>query len=114
MSSPDGITPRNKREVRTTAARALLSLCPYTHIWRAAKRAVLERKLPDSARPGATIALLGLFCPFFWVALFSGASKGELIFHACHSGLVFLIGVIMMVVGLAKESDQPVRRDPSD
>lgn len=81
----------------------LLSLCPYTHLWRTGKRLVVERKLPESAQTGACIILLGLFCPFFWIALLTGASQGELLFHATHSGVVMLIGVIMVLVALVRE-----------
>nr|WP_309504444.1 hypothetical protein [uncultured Roseovarius sp.] len=81
----------------------LLDFCPYTHLWRATKRVVTTRKLPQSARSGASIALLGLFCPFFWIALLSGASKGEILFHATHSGVVILIGVVMVLASLAKD-----------
>ena len=88
-------------------ARSLLNLCPYTHLGRAIRRMATERKLPESARTGALVALLGLFCPFFWIALLTGASKGELIFHATHSGVVFLIGIVLLLVGLARESGQP-------
>jgi len=77
----------------------LASLCAYTHLWQIIK----ARQLPDSAKPGLTIALLGLFCPFFWIALFTGASKAELTFHACHSGLVFCIGMVLMLKGLRQD-----------
>lgn len=103
MSSRDGFTGSGKQGGRASTVRALLSLCPYTHIWRAGMRAVSERKLPGSARTGAMVALLGLFCPFFWIALFTGASRGEMLFHATHSGVVIMLGVIMMLAALAKE-----------
>jgi len=74
-------------------------LCAYTHLWKIIK----EGRLPPSAKPGFSIALLGLLCPFFWVALLSGATKEELIFHACHSGLVFFMGVFLMLKGLAQQ-----------
>ncbi|QKV18991.1 hypothetical protein [Oricola thermophila] len=82
----------------------LLNLCPYSHLWRAVRRMVTEHKLPESARPGACVMLLGVFCPFFWIALFTGASRSETIFHATHSGVVILIGVIMFLIALAKRS----------
>jgi len=94
--------------------KSLLNLCPYTHLWRAIKRVVKERALPKSARTGANIALLGLLCPFFWIALFSGASTGELIFHACHSAAVFLIGVIMLLAALIKSSAEAHTGGPMD
>ncbi|GAA6201226.1 hypothetical protein [Aquicoccus sp. SU-CL01552] len=81
----------------------LLNFCPYTHLWRAMKHAVTTRRLPQSARSGASIALLGIFCPLFWIALLRGASKGEILFHATHSGVVILVGVGMMLASLAKD-----------
>ncbi len=78
--------------------QVLANLCAYTHLW----QVVRERRLPSSAKPGFSIALLGLFCPFFWIALFTGASKAELIFHGCHSGLVFSAGVFLMLKGLSE------------
>lgn len=80
----------------------LTSLCAYTHLW----RLIRERRLPDSAKPGVTIALLGLFCPFFWIALFTGASRAELTFHACHSGLVCAIGIVLMLKGLRQSRER--------
>ncbi len=84
--------------------RSLIGLCPYSHLWRAVRRMVAERRLPDSARPGASVALLGLFCPFFWIALLSGASGSELMFHAAHSAIVFGIGIALVLAGALKDS----------
>lgn len=84
---------------------SLTNLCAYTHMWKVLK----ERKLPSSAKPGLTIALLGFFCPLFWFALITGASKGELIFHACHSGLVFLVGVFLLVKGVNQHGQSEQR-----
>lgn len=83
----------------------LTRLCAWTHLWQVAATAYRERRLPDSARPGFSIAMLGLFCPFFWIALFTGASREELIFHGCHSALVFLIGLFLMLNALARERE---------
>jgi len=52
------------------------------------------------ARKGIQISLLGFFCPFFWYSLFSGDSVGTVAFHAAHSGLVILIGVVFFIKGL--------------
>lgn len=76
----------------------LTSLCAYTHL----SRVFRERRLPSSAQPGFCIALLGLFCPLFWIALLTGANKAELIFHGCHSGAVFCIGIFLMLKGLSQ------------
>lgn len=80
----------------------LLKMCPYSVLWKAIKVAINERRLPRSARQGALIALLGLFCPLFWIAYFNGASGKELIFHAVHSGTFVVVGLVLMVIGLLK------------
>ncbi|MBU2953161.1 hypothetical protein [Marinobacter sp. F3R08] len=85
------------------ARQVLANLCAYTHLW----QVIRERRLPSSARPGFSIALLGLLCPFFWIALLSGASKAELIFHGSHSGLVFCAGVFLMLRGLRQHRNLP-------
>jgi len=80
----------------------LLSICPYTHLWDVIKTSVKKRKFTAFARQGALIMLLGFCCPFFWIALFSGASGAELKFHATHSAIVAGIGLVIMVLGLRK------------
>ena len=88
---------------KSSFLRTIFKRCPYTHLWQAIKTAYKEKKLPASAKNGAMIALLGLFCPLFWMAYFRGASGSELLFHAAHSGAFVVIGVIMMLAGLAKK-----------
>jgi len=80
-----------------------MSFCAYTHLYCVIKHVITKRKLPDSIRQGAFIALLGFFCPFFWTALFTGASRGELIFHFVHSGIVFFFGILLILKALSKE-----------
>jgi hypothetical protein len=89
--------------LKKSVGQMLLSVCPYTHLWRVIKTSIAERKLPAATRQGAFITLLGIFCPIFWVALFTGASASELKFHAIHSGIVVLIGVVLMISGLMKK-----------
>ncbi len=80
----------------------LANLCACTHLLRVVRLALREHRLPSSAQPGFCIALLGLLCPLFWIALLTGASKAELIFHGSHSGLVFCIGIFLMLKGLSQ------------
>jgi len=56
-----------------------------------------EQNLLDRVRKGSTIALIGFFCPFFWVLLFSGAGQVDVYFNAMHSGAVILIGIIFLM-----------------
>jgi hypothetical protein len=87
---------------KKSVPQMLLKACPYTHLWLVIKTSISERKFPAAARQGAFITLLGIFCPIFWIALFTGASAEDLKFHATHSGIVALIGVVVMVAGLMK------------
>lgn len=86
--------------------KSLMTYCPYTRLWGVTRDVITTKKLPESARPGALIALLGLFCPLFWIALFTGASRSELMFHATHSGVVCGIGLLLMIAGWRKEKQQ--------
>ena len=81
-----------------------MQFCPYSVLWGAVKTAVQERRLPSSARPGAMMILLGIFCPFFWAAYFGGASRSDLLLQAGHSGFVILIGFVLMIIGLSKNN----------
>ena len=84
--------------------RRLLNICPYTHLWDVIKTAVREREFPNSAaKQGAIVMLLGICCPLFWVSLFRGASAAELRFNAIHSGIVALLGLVIMIAGFLKK-----------
>jgi ABC-type arginine transport system permease subunit len=72
-------------------------------MWGLLRSTITERKLSVTAKKGALIALIGLFCPLFWTALFMGASKKELIFHGTHSAIIFLTGLVLMVAGMVKD-----------
>lgn len=77
--------------------------CAYSHIFELVRVLLNGGELSNQTRTGRNIALLGLFCPFFWIALFSGVTGAELAFHAIHSGIVFLIGMVIMFVSLRKQ-----------
>ncbi|PLW78987.1 hypothetical protein C0081_01760 [Cohaesibacter celericrescens] len=76
--------------------------CAYSHMFKIFSILVHGGDISDQTRTGRNIALLGFFCPFFWFALFSGASGVELAFHATHSGIVFLVGMVIVVTSLRK------------
>lgn len=80
--------------------------CAYTHLAKVCVALIRGEKISKQAEAGRNIALLGFFCPFFWIALLSGAEKATLLFHATHSAIVFLVGVAIMVVGLNKRPDR--------
>ena len=88
---------------KKSIGRMFLSICPYTHLWEVIKKSVRERKFSPAARQGLFIMLLGICCPIFWYALFTGASVDELKIHATHSAIVAGIGLLILIVGLIKK-----------
>ncbi|MCQ1060313.1 hypothetical protein ACQKPX_14755 [Photobacterium sp. DNB23_23_1] len=77
--------------------------CAYSHIFKAFTVLINGGQISEQTRAGRNIALLGFFCPFFWIALFTGAEASSLAFHATHSGIVFLIGIAIMVASIKKQ-----------
>ncbi|AFV01155.1 MULTISPECIES: hypothetical protein [unclassified Dehalobacter] len=64
-----------------------------------------EKNLIGGIKMGKYIAIIGVFCPFFWISLLTGASIEMIRFNAIHSGIVILIGFVIMLicrVGLEK------------
>lgn len=58
-----------------------------------------EQQIIQRVKLGRNIALIGVFCPFFWIALFSGASQNVVYFNAMHSGIVIAIGYVILIKG---------------
>jgi len=96
-------------------ARTLAGACPYTMLagvlirwgrlilgFKDAQRAVKKRTLLSGVVIGRNLALLGLFCPIFWVSLFSGASAAAIRFNAIHSACFVMIGLIWMAISLIR------------
>jgi len=77
--------------------------CAYSHIASIILMLIHGKNLSGQTRVGRNIALLGFFCPFFWIALLSGVRGTTLMFHAAHSSIVFLIGVVIMIISLIKQ-----------
>ena len=95
--------------------RSVACACPYTLLVAAlirwgrlvlgredAKRQVRERELVSGVTTGRNIALIGFFCPIFWVSVFSGATAATIRFNALHSGAVVLAGLLWMVKSLVQ------------
>lgn len=89
-------------KVITNILTRLSKYCAYSHIYKVLYILIRGGKLSDQTKMGRNIALLGIFCPFFWFALFTGADSSTLVFHASHSSIVFLIGVFIMWLSLKK------------
>lgn len=85
----------------------LISCCPYTMLAKKVLRYLRgetgtpqeqlsnrEIYLRSNIRIGYGIILIGIFCPFFWFAFFSGAQGNDLMFNAVHSGIVIVFGLL--------------------
>ena len=86
--------------------KQLFNFCPYTHVVRSIKTAVQEKRLPQASKTGIFIALLGFFCPLFWVSFISGTPIGELWFDIIHSGIFVAIGIGMFLWGIFAQGKQ--------
>lgn len=83
----------------------LSQLCAYTHIWKVISGLLNNEGLSEQTKAGRNIALLGLFCPFFWYALLTGASREVVIMHVIHSSIVLLIGIVIIFVSIRKQKE---------
>ena len=90
----------------------LLAACPYTLVGKKLlgdkqdqpagvppPAAHDEQRIFHKIRLGRNIALIGVFCPFFWISLLSGAPRNIVKFNAAHSGLVIFAGCLIMGIG---------------
>jgi len=86
--------------------KQLFNFCPYTHIFRSIKTAVQEKKLPNASKTGVFVALLGFFCPLFWVPFISGTPLRDLWFDMLHSGTFVVVGIGMFLWGIFAQNKQ--------
>ncbi len=101
------------RELIKKASKCLTEIgasCPYTMLGKKAVQSARgksdriprvsrerENELAARMKTGRNIALIGVFCPFFWYSLFSGAPADDVRFNAMHSGVVIIIGLAIML-----------------
>jgi hypothetical protein len=96
----------------------LWAACPYAMLGKKTLRSVRKKQtssplandrvqyLKGQVHIGWAIVLVGFFCPFFWIALFSGAIEHTIYLNAVHSGLVILFGIGYLArsrIALARE-----------
>jgi len=86
--------------------KQLFNFCPYSHVFRSIKTAVQEKRLPQASKTGIVIALLGIFCPLFWVPFISGKPLSELWFDIIHSGAFVAVGLGMFLWGVFAQRKQ--------
>ena len=80
--------------------------CAYSQIYRLILLRYKKVEYSELTKIGRNIALLGLFCPFFWFALFSGADPSVITFHAYHSSIVFIIGIIIIIISATRKKQR--------
>ena len=85
---------------------SIFSYCPYTMLGKTIIRFLRreknlplepltsnERYLKSKTTFGVGIILIGIFCPIFWISVFTGAQGDELIRSGINSLLVVLFGI---------------------
>lgn len=91
--------------------KAFLTYCPYCvagkkvaqvasgkkNIKKKTVSKEIEKDLIEGIKMGRFFALIGLFCPFFWISVFAGANIQVIKFNAIHSGIVILGGIVIMI-----------------
>jgi len=61
-----------------------------------------EKRLIEGMKTGRNIALIGVFCPIFWLSLFMGESVSVLLFNAVHSSLFIFLGGTYFLINFIK------------
>ncbi|MBP1840003.1 hypothetical protein [Formosa algae] len=88
--------------------KSLIQACPYTLMGKHCKD-VLKGKSKQQSTPklksikqgmkmGRNIALVGVFCPFLWISVLSGASTDFIILNVIHSGIIVCLGLVVIGV----------------
>ncbi|WP_299781526.1 hypothetical protein [uncultured Formosa sp.] len=88
--------------------KTVVQACPYTLLGKKCV-SVVNRKskvrthsnnkvqfFKSGIKTGRNIALVGIFCPFLWFAILSGASKDFIILNAMHSGIIVCLGLAVV------------------
>lgn len=90
--------------------KSTIKACPYSLIGKKCM-GILKAK-PDTdtnfknkihvyktgIKTGRHISLVGVFCPFLWYSILSGASKDFIILNVIHSGIIVGIGLVVLCV----------------
>jgi len=88
--------------------KSLIRACPYSLVGKKCVDAVkgkpsTHKKSKNKAqlfkagiKTGRNISLVGVFCPFLWYAILSGASKDFILLNLIHSGIIVIIGLIVL------------------
>ncbi|MGJ8550566.1 hypothetical protein [Winogradskyella wichelsiae] len=90
--------------------KSIIKACPYSLLGKHCISAFKEKPNTDKTiknkiqifksgiKTGRNIALIGVFCPFLWYAILSGAHIDFIILNTIHSGIVAGIGLVIISV----------------
>ncbi|MDW5290323.1 hypothetical protein [Formosa sp. PL04] len=94
----------------TNLFKSAVQACPYTHVGKTCISAMKGEYKPvknstnkilaykSRMRTGRNISLVGVFCPFLWYAIISGASTNFILLNAMHSGIIVAIGLLIIAI----------------
>ena len=90
--------------------KSIVKACPYALIGKKCIAVIkgkpstvnnLKNKIllfKTGIKTGRNIALIGVFCPFLWYSILSGASKDFIILNVIHSGIIVALGLLIISV----------------
>ena len=90
--------------------KSIVAACPYSIIGKKCIGVLNNKPKPDNnsknktqafkagIKTGRNIALVGVFCPFLWYAILSGASKDFILLNVIHSGIIVVLGLVIITV----------------
>jgi len=89
--------------------KSIIKACPYSIAGKKCIEVVKGNKLADTKKEsktqrfkegiktGRNISLIGVFCPFLWYSIVSGASKNFIILNLIHSAIIVGIGILIII-----------------
>lgn len=90
--------------------KSLIQACPYTLVGKKCVEVVKGNSgkphkpdnrvlsLKTGIKTGRNILLVGVFCPFLWYAIISGASENFIILNVIHSAIIAGIGGLVILI----------------
>ncbi|WP_157757613.1 hypothetical protein [Pseudalgibacter alginicilyticus] len=88
--------------------KSVVQACPYSLVGKKCMDAVKGKPsvnknsnnktqlFQKGIKTGRNISLVGVFCPFLWFSILSGATKDFIILNLIHSGIIVGIGLVIM------------------
>lgn len=90
--------------------KSIIKACPYSLLGKkcvdlfkekpSTVKHLKEKKqvLKTGIKTGRNISLVGMFCPFLWYSILSGASPDFILLNVLHSGIIVGFGLVISSV----------------